>query len=568
MSAISAALSRVRAVSNSAYAQSVHLKKAGTLPDIFDNAVAGLGSYAQFAEFQDQGANKQRYSQYRGWVYSAVNALAMKAAMQPFQIGRKVSKAKPKGTKDYGLQNPLNLLKEFQLKKMPGSIRSKSYDANIELLTEHPFHKVLHKPNSMQHGYQFVYSFVANLCLTGWGYVIGGVNEDGDPEIYSVPTTWVTPDHTTEAGAFGKFWIQNPKNPVAGRGIPIDRENVEFAYLPNPTDPLMALAPANAQMLAIKVDDHIQTSQAAFFENSVFPGAIVTMGKQPHPDVPGGIRPRLTPAQRRQVYGAIKKVMSGVSNYGNPAIVDGMIESIERLSATQNEIGWEKSEKSVRTRILSAFAVHPFILGEEMAGSYAQAYVVGERFCDRVNVFLALLSQLMTNFVPVLLDKSSEKAANRKTEANDDLVVWWEEAQVKDPSMEKSLWEAARQRGDVSQNEFRAWMGIGPDEDGDEAAIDKTNLQAVTGIAAQVTAGTLQADQAKGILRGLGLPKDLINDIVGDGPAVEEDTGYADDGSSMGDVGDGIDTEEKSVKLLDVDSVIKKSLALSVEVLR
>ena len=200
------------------------------------------------------------------------------------------------------------------------------------------------------------------------------------------------------------------------------------------------------------------------------------MGKQPHPDVPGGIRPRLTPAQRRQVYGAIKKVMSGVSNYGNPAIVDGMIESIERLSATQNEIGWEKSEKSVRTRILSAFAVHPFILGEEMAGSYAQAYVVGERFCDRVNVFLALLSQLMTNFVPVLLDKSSEKAANRKTEANDDLVVWWEEAQVKDPSMEKSLWEAARQRGDVSQNEFRAWMGIGPDEDGDEAAIDKTNL--------------------------------------------------------------------------------------------
>src|SRR3990167_6318628 len=216
--------------------------------------------------------------------------------------------------------------------------------------------------------------------------------------------------------------------------------------------------------------------------------------------------------------------MSGVANYGNPAIIDGMIESIEKLSADQNEIGWEKSEKTIRTRILSAFGVHPFILGEEMAGSYAQAFIVQDRFCQRVNIYLDMLSTIMSEFVQRI--EESEKKEKKRTDSNK-TWVWWEPSVAKDPSMEKSLWEGARGRDDVTQNEFRAYMNLPADEDKNEAVLNKSSVQAVAGIAAQATEGKLTPEQATAILEGMGLPKDVAAKIAGEGPPEqpEEDAG-------------------------------------------
>ena len=419
-------------------------------------------------------------------------------------------------------------IKSFQ-GRMSQSIRRKAAGSELEVHPDHWLVDLLERPNRIQYRWQFTYSFIANLCLTGWSYIVGGKNEEGELEFYSLPTSWVQPDHTN--GAFEEFRIINPKNPEAGlNSKPLSREFVAFAHLPNPSDPLSALAPASAQSRAIKIDDSIQSSQTVFFENAVFPSAIVTIGKNPHPDVSGGVRPRLTAEQRRQVYGAIRKVMSGVANYGNPAIIDGMIESIEKLSADQNEIGWEKSEKTIRTRILSAFGVHPFILGEEMVGSYAQAFIVQDLFCQRVNVYLDMLSTIMTEFVQrIEVDDRSEK---KKSIPSKKLLVWWEEATAKDPSMEKSLWEGARGRDDVTQNEFRSYMNLPPDEDKNEAVLNKGSVQAVAGIAAQTTEGKLTPDQATAILSAMGLPEDVAKKIAGEGAPEpeEEDFGYGDYG--------------------------------------
>lgn len=527
-SAMDGALARSRSIQNTATAYALNLKRQGGI-DVFDSGASFGGA---FSTFQDQAAAKQRYAMFRGWVYSAVNAIALAASRQPILVGKRVDpdKGKPKETK--GLRLPTKneyLAKQLMLNKMPPHFRTKAAMTDMDLIPNHALQKKLEKPNQIQHGFQFTYSFVANLCLTGWGYVIGGKNDEtGEVDFYSVPTNWVTPLH--DKGAFSEFRIQNP-NGAPNNDPPLPRENVRFAYLPNPGNPLGALAPATAQSLAIKIDDQIQSSQAAFFENAVFPGAVVTMGKNPHPAVSGGVRPRLTPAQRRQVYGAIRKVMSGVANYGNPAIVDGMIESIEKLSASQNEIGWEKSEKAIRTRILSAFAVHPFILGEEMIGSYAQAYIVKELFADRVNVFLSLLSSVMNEFAPTFYADSAK--AKKKSSEETDLMVWWEEIQPKDLSMEKSLWEGARGRGDVTQNEFRNYMGLPPDEDSNEAVIEKSSVQAISGIAQAVTGGKLTPEQATEILVGMGLPAKMAKKIAGEGPPEEPE--MEDDWGSFGD---------------------------------
>lgn len=498
-SATSLALARSRSIISTAEARGSLLKAAG-MGGVFD--VSSIGGLAQLSQFRDQSANRERYSLFRGHIYSAVNAICLEAAGQAVHIGRmeKVKeneKKKPGGKKDVWART-----------RMTSRARMKAARSEMEVLENHVLMDDLEYPNTIQNRWQFVYSFVANICLTGWGFVVGGKKKEGGYEFYSLPTTWVVPDHSK--GAFAHFKIVNPKNPGAlADAKPIPRSQVQFAYFPNPSDPMAGLAPSTSQYAAIKIDQYIQTCQQTFFENGIFPSVIVKMGSNPHPEVPAGVRPRLTANQRRQVYAAIRKVSGGIANYGNPAIVDGLIESIEKLSMTQNEIGWEKSEKTIRSRILSAFGVHPFILGEEMAGSYAQAYIVQDRFFKRVNTFLDLLGIVMSGFV----------GEGELIEEEKDLEIWWEPCKAVDPGMERAAWDAARKNDDVTQNEYRAHvLNLPPDEDEKEALINKGIAQHVAKIAADATGGLISVDQAKALLTGLGLPEELAEEIAGEGP--------------------------------------------------
>lgn len=492
MSAVEDALSKIRSVSTTAHAKALQAKASGG-SGFFGAGFVPSDGLSQLGQFQQQGANRLRYSLFHGWVHAAIHALATEAAGQSVRVGRPVAKIK---------------------KEKPGKTKAQKFrgkkevDKAIEVVLDHPLLESLEFPNKIQDSWQFVYSFVANLCLTGWSFVVRDENDDGKIEYFSLPTTWVHPIHDTDAGAFGKFRIMNPNNPSAGTGEVYDRTQVSFAYFPNPSDPFSALSLTQAQQRAIKIDDHIQTSQSTFFENGVFPSAIVTVGTQPHPQVPGGIRPRLNAPQRRQIYAAIKKVMGGVANYGNPAIVDGLIEKIERLSMTSNEMGWNTSEVSTRRRILSAFGVHPFILGEEVAGSYAQSYNVEKRFYGRVNVLLKLLGRMMTELNKDDLDGDK---------------IFWEELIPVDPQMDVNNWNAARARGDVSQNEWRHKNGLPPDEDEEQAEIDKSAVQSVTNVAMQVSQGGISAEQGQAILEGMGLPADLAKRIAGSGPPEDEE---------------------------------------------
>lgn len=478
--AIQNAMTRCRAITATAHAAVHRIKSSGGSVNI-----APAGGFGALSQFQQQGANRTRYARFRGWVHSAIHALATRAGTQSANVGY-AKKQKPP-------------------KKLRGV---KSVEDQREIDEDHPLLKSLERPNSMQRRPEFVYSFVANLCLTGWSFVIGDKVEGDDGterwQFYSLPTTWIVPDNE-KGKPFSRFKIINPNNPSVGSDTWFYRDQVAFAYIPNPADPLAAMSLTQAQEPAIEIDDKIQSSQTVFFDNGVFPSVIVTVGTNPHPGVAPGVRPRLTAPQRRQVFAAIQGTMAGVHNYGNPAIVDGLIEKIERLQLTQQEMGWEKSEKVIRTRILSAFGVHPFILGEEMAGSYAQAFIVQDRFCERVNGYLSQLSATMTDLCRSLV-------------GDEDLYVWWENAKAVDPQMEDAKWEKARVRGDVDQNEYRSYMGLPPDDDGEQAEIDRQSATAITAIAEKVTGGAITPEQGQALLRGLGLSDKLAKEIAGDGP--------------------------------------------------
>ena len=511
-SAIESSLSKSRALINRTkdYITTTKAAGGGGFLESVVSTGEGMGS---LSNYRDQAKNRSRYAAFRGWVYSAVNALASEAAAQPVTLIRKKGKGKGKP------------------KSRKYASNSKAAKLEEEIIEDHPLLDRLRRPNDLQYQYQFVYSFIASLYLTGWSFILKDEVEGEDiPRYYALPTTWVKPIH--DKGPFAEFKIVNPNNPLAeGSAEVFTREQIAFAHFPNPADPLSAYSPVASQETAIGIDDKIQACQTKHFDNGIFPSVVVTVGKTPHPDVPAGLRPRLTATQRRQVYAAIKKVSGGVANYGNPAIVDGLIESITKFSSSQEEIGWEKSEETVKKRIYSAFCVHPFITGEQMPGSYAQAAIVGDRFGKRLNIPLSLLSLVMTEFC--------------KADVEEDLEVEYEPYEVADPQMVSAMWDKARANNDVSQNEYRTQrLGLPPDEDSNQSYLDKSSLTSAVTIAEKVTAGAMTPEQGMGLLVAMGLPTKVAEAIVGDGPPEPVD-------EAMGKLGEAVDGLGQPVQIDD-----------------
>src|SRR5690606_28005650 len=90
-----------------------------------------------------------------------------------------------------------------------------------------------------------------------------------------------------------------------------------------------------------------------------------------------------------------------------------------------------------------------------------------------------------------------------------------------DPAQEALQWNQGRSRDDITQNEWRAWMDLPPDEDKNQNIIGKAAKE-VMAVAAQVKGGQLTPEQGQAILIGMGLPDDAAKKIAGDGPSEED----------------------------------------------
>lgn len=484
MSMLTKAMARCEAVARSSAETAVRMKSQGLLQAMGPDAY-GTG----FGQWREQAKGREQYASFRGVLYAAVNAIALHGASQPVVIGRlKDAKEKPGGTKAY----------------LPGRKRvaggRKAAD-EVEVVEDHPLVEVMEQPNPFQNRWQFTYGFLANINLTGRAYIVQDWNaKKKRMELYSLPTTWVEPVVDRKKGLIG-WSVGDPGMPSTSRAD-FKPEQVAHAYLPHPADPRLAMAPAESQMPAIKVDEKIWRSREVFFDNGIFPSCIVTVGQNPHPEASNQAgRPVLTLPQRKQVNAAIKRAMSGVQNFGNPAIVDGLIERIDRLSMNSEEMGWEKSAAETKTAILSAFAVHPYILGEHMPGSMAQARIIKELFYERVNIFLDMLSNVVSTIVSGMGGEET-------------VYVWWEKKTFSDAEMRWRQFMDMRKVGDVNQNELRAEAGLPPDEDGTPDLIS-THASHIVQMLTQKGQGMMTAEQGVAFVVGLGVPRDVAERIVG-----------------------------------------------------
>ena len=310
---------------------------------------------------RDLAQAHEQLQHFTGWVYAAVRPICQRIAGQPIHVGR------------------------------PKAPRSMKQADNAEPLESHPLLDLLADPNDLMVAWSLIYVTVASLELTGrclWWL-------PKKKQIIPIPTSWI--QGSEGATRFDAFVVRSPWNAESWT-IPAD-ECCYFHY-PSPADPHEAVSPLQTVGGAVDADEAITASQISAFRRGIHPSHAIIVGKQPHPDIPGGLRPHLTGAQQRQIISAILRRYAGVEKHGEPIILDGMIEDLKRLSNTPAEMDWLNSGKVTKDRIFQAFGVNPIIAGEIEGANRASATAADKHFVDfTVNPKIELISQCLTEWL-------------------------------------------------------------------------------------------------------------------------------------------------------------------------
>lgn len=359
----------------------------------------------------DLAHSAEQLKHFAGWVYAAIRPIAQRIAGQPIRVG-KVAKR--------------------------GSVGVKAA-AEIEPLESHPLLDLLADPNGLMVGWSLIYSTVASLELTGrclWWL-------PKREQIVPIPSSWITAIQTSQT--FDSFRVRLP---YSAEEIDIPADECCYFFYPSPADPCGVLSPLQAAAAAVDLDEEITRSQVSTFARGIHPSHAIIVGRDPHPDVPGGMRPRLSPAQQGQIISAIRQRYGGTWRHGEPLILDGLIEDVKRLSNTPAEMDWQSSSELTKARILQGFGVNPAIIGELEGANRASAYVAERNFLSlTVNPKIELISQTLTEWLSPMF--------------GGDIVVWVEPAVADDTETALQWATLLAGKGAITGDELRQLSPLG-----------------------------------------------------------------------------------------------------------
>lgn len=357
----------------------------------------------------DMGHHREQLRHLQGWVYTAVRIISQRIMGQPVHVARENAKG--------------------ELTDVPN----------------HPLALALANPNELMTAATLILNTVAAMEITGRSYWLVS-EENGRDTIFPLPPHWVRP--TIANGRFVSYDVYpEGKGYGVGKPVTVPGEQILQLYYPSPSDPFDALSPLQAASMAVSSDESLQTSQYRAFKNGIFPGLAIRVGHRPDA-APGAPRTVLTNEQRQSIIDAVRKRWGGVVNSDAPIILDGLIESIEKISLTPKEMEWLKSGMQTKSRILQAFGVNPILAGEIEGANRASAAVADENFCAvTINPKIELISQMMTSWFAEHYNDPS-------------LVVYIEPARPRDQESRRADLELLAKHGALEINELRAAFGF------------------------------------------------------------------------------------------------------------
>lgn len=306
---------------------------------------------APFGREQKMESAKQQLDAFRSWVYSAIRPIANTVAAQPVIV----EKGSTTGTKA------------------------------VRQLSDHPILRMINNPNDIMTGYGLMWSTVASIQLCGRAFWWMPDNTD---ELHLIPVNWIK-GHTGTA-SFESWLVMPPGNTEP---IPISSERMVYFSMPDPSDPFGSISPTQACASAINNDHDILTSQRSSFTRGLHPSHAILVGSDASPDGSKGGRPRLSPAQVRQITTAIKKRYAGTAKHGEPLLLDSLIKDIKQLSHSPSEMDWTASADAMKRRILTTYGTSEYIIGGTEPGSRAASAVARKHFVQQtINPLVRLMN--------------------------------------------------------------------------------------------------------------------------------------------------------------------------------
>ncbi|MEX1095341.1 MAG: phage portal protein [Planctomycetales bacterium] len=355
----------------------------------------------------DLARAQEQLLHFRGWVYAAVRPIAQRIAGQPIHVGKRGRKM---------------------------TSRKSHQPIDVEPLESHPILDLIHDPNDLMVAWSLIYITVASLELTG--RALWWVPDR--KKILPIPTSWIKSFEGSTR--ITSFRVQPPNT---GEWFDLPADQCCYFVYPDPADPHGAVAPLQAAGAAVDADESITTSQASMFRRGIHPSHAIIVGKNPSPNIPGGVRPHLTPAQQRQIISAIQKRYSGVFHHGEPLILDGLIEDVKKLSNTPEEMDWQNSGKTTKERILQGFGVNGIIIGQVEGANRASSTEADRHFVEyTLNPKIELISQTMTEWFRWIFN-------------DDALVIWIEPCVPKDEDSRIKWLGLMATKGAITGDELR-----------------------------------------------------------------------------------------------------------------
>lgn len=461
----------------------MYLHRASNRHEKQSGDISGATGGSQQINFGGDSAAEQNYREFRNWVYVFIKAICTRLSGQEYQVGQVIgAEANPERRAKPGMS-------KAQRATLPSFLKSAHQE--LEIFESHPLLDLLNRPNQLQGKAEFLSLSITNLYLTGQAYFLrdGFEKNDGEvSEIWAIPTSWVAPQH--DGKPFSSYKIKFGSMATA---VDVPPEAVQRIYFPDPSGVSEAYSPVAAAITPIRTDNLIQSSQEKMFENGIFPRLVLRAARMPSQDGSTEQQRRfvLTSAQRKHLTFTIRQLWKGVANYGDPPIIDGMIDDITKLSNSPAEMDWLQSGAQVKARIAQAFGVNPIVVGEITGVNRAQATVADQMFCDGViNPLIGMLSIALTEFLGPEFDQELR------------IKIWLELCVALDAEMSLKKHDTARKNGDINRDEYRAFMGLPPGEEPERSKIldNPQTITSVSNIIQQVNLGTMGPDQAAALL--------------------------------------------------------------------
>lgn len=448
----------------------------------FASSVTGLNNGGYWAGMESASQAIKQYAAVRDIPYAAMRPIAVKIADLSLRVGAKqrtrqvAPRLRTKATRteyrqwrsDVREYERKQWRNELSLKHAPNFVKNATV-RGVEVIEDHPLLTAVETPNPFMTQWALMYCTVISMYATGravW-WLEDADAEDGYLRIWYMPSTWCRPISTPER-PFDHWEIRPNGTATVWR---VKHEDICYFPFPDPADPTGCQSPLQAQSRAVNIDDKILQAQFNSMLNGIRPGVVITAGRLPGP--PGlGLpdqRPILTPEQRKQLIFAIQNAYRGVLHWGDPLILDGLIENVAPWTMSPAEMDFTNSFQLTRDRIFMGLGTNRIMAGEVEAGNRASAYVAERQlYSTVVNPLGTQISQVMTMQIAPRFQRLTGGAETAGHVTGEKLYIWLEEAKPFDADLRVTELGFLAQYNWLTPNEAREALDYGPLDGGDK----------------------------------------------------------------------------------------------------